>query len=84
MNNTKDLKYLRSLLDELERTGNSRPYDPDAYNDVVDRLNRLFTSQGQCRRRRPWAAVIVFIFLFLVLLYIVFEILFNLKITERL
>ena len=80
-----DKEYLEKMIaltDELNRTASANPYDPDAYNSVIDQLNSIVPPWEQRRRRRPWAAVMIVIFLVLVLLYIVWEILFNLKIMD--
>lgn len=76
MNNTEYLKQLRSLSYELTRAGNARPYDPDAYNDVIDRLNGLFTSKGKRRYQINWIMIIVTVFWLLALAIVVFSILF--------
>lgn len=35
------MKRLQELADELQAAGNTRPYDPDNYNRIVDELNAL-------------------------------------------
>ena len=67
MTDDKYFKKLRSLSDELEQAATARPYDPDAYNDVVDQVNRLFTARGKLRRRRPW---LMFAILFILAMFL--------------
>lgn len=73
---TKYMKKLISLSIELERAGNARPYDPNAYNKVIDQLNSLFDSKGKRRRRRPSFFAILIWILFGILIGLVFRILF--------
>ncbi len=39
------LERLKLLTSELEAAGNARPYDPDAYNRIVDDLNSLMQTE---------------------------------------
>lgn len=39
-----DLEFYKKMIEysyELKRLGDARPYDPDAYNAFVDKLNKL-------------------------------------------
>lgn len=84
MTNTEFIKRMIALTEELERAAAARPYDPDAYNNVIDRLNSITPPWRQRRRRRPWVSLIILIFLLLVLIYIVCEILYNFGIMDQL
>lgn len=64
------LKRLKELSVELERTGNARPYDPNAYNNVIDQLNRLFSSKSQLSAR-PMSIFGIMIWILLICLLIV-------------
>jgi len=75
MNDKKYLEKMTELTEELERAGNAKPYDPDAYNDVIDRLNLVFDSKGQRRRRLPLFALFFCLAMLCVLLLIVYWIL---------
>ncbi len=74
----KYIKYAKAMLmlgDELKDAATANPYDPDIYNDVVDRINALNSTGYRSRRRRPWAAMISVLLLLVALLLIVHEIL---------
>ena len=53
------LKQILALADELDRTGSAEPYDPDTYNDVIDRINKLHGVGYRSQRRRPWIVMIL-------------------------
>jgi len=64
MTDTEYLKIMYSLGDELERSASAEPYDPDAYNNVIDAINRTNRIWWRDRRLHHWfttAAIIVFI-----------------------
>ncbi len=75
MNYTEYEEAIGTLSDELKRAATANPYDPDIYNDVVYRINALYSAVYQSRRRRPWAALISVLVLLLALLVIVYLIL---------
>lgn len=75
MKNSKYLKKLITLGDELERTGKANPFDPDAHNDIVDQLNSLGPPPDRHKRRRPWGMIYLIIVLLLILTWIVLEVL---------
>ena len=68
------LKQILALADELDRTGSAEPYDPDVYNDVIDRINRLHGVRYRSQRRRPW---IVMILVWILIAFLTFIILFT-------
>ena len=53
------LKQILALADELDIAGSAEPYDPDTYNDVIDRINRLHGVGYRSQRRRPWIVMIL-------------------------
>ena len=68
------LKQILALADELDRTGSAEPYDPDTYNDVIDRINKLHGVGYRSQRRRPW---IVMILVWILIAFLTFIILFT-------
>jgi len=71
-------QYLEKMIDlteELDNAWRAEPYDPDAYNDVIERINDLHLSNHFKRRRRPWAAMFFCLALLCVLMLIVYWIL---------
>ena len=77
-----DIEKLHSIFKEFARVSSAEPYDHEAANAVMEKLREFQPLQFPRRRRRPWAAVMFVLCLVLVLLYIVWEILFNLKIMD--
>lgn len=76
MNDTEYLKQMILLTDKLLQVSKARPYDPDAYNAIIDELNNTKCPNHERRRRRPWSAIIVITVLLLALAWFVFLILF--------
>ncbi|KKN13003.1 hypothetical protein LCGC14_1010860 [marine sediment metagenome] len=70
------LKQCLILTDDLERAANARPYDPNAYNEIIDQLNSLENPSNRHKRRRPWGMILFIIALLLVLLQIILEVFF--------
>lgn len=75
MNETEYLKQMILLSDKLLQVSKARPYDPVAYNAIIDELNNTKCPNHERRRRRPWMAFCVCIMLLIVLVWIVFEVL---------
>jgi len=67
---------LFNLTAELARASSARPYDPDAYNAVIDELNELSQMPICPRRRRDWIMICMLIFFSLVLAWIIYDALF--------
>ena len=59
MNDTEYLEKMVELSKELERSAQARPYDPDAYNAIIDQLNELKHPLEQRRRRRDWWMILL-------------------------
>lgn len=78
MNDKDYVKQMVALHKELERVSKANPYYEDAYNDVIDQLNRLTPPWKQRRRRRSWFMFAILIFVCLVLAWIVYNSLFYL------
>jgi len=77
MEKSEYLKTMNVLGKELHRAENAKPYDPDAYNKVIDEINStnsLLFYKG-LSRRRPWFALASIIVLLIVLLVIVYSVL---------
>jgi len=70
MKKQKHLAELLYLAQKLENAANARPYDPEAYNSVIDSLNSFSSRRVPHRRRRPWV-IASFIFFLLTMLAIV-------------
>ncbi len=69
------LKQHLILTDDLLRTANARPYDPNAYNEIIDQLNSLKPPSFRHKRRRPWGMIAIIVFLALLAGFIVITIL---------
>lgn len=76
MTNTKYLKKMITLSEELERAATAEPYDPDAYNLVITKIQRIIPPWQQRRRRRPWPAIFFCLFLLFCLAWLIWSILF--------
>jgi len=71
-------QYFNRLLDltaKLARAASARPYDPDAYNSVIDELNKLSTMPIRLRRRRDWMMITIIVVLAIFLGLLVVKIL---------
>ena len=76
-----DRQYHRALIHlagKLARAACAKPYDPDAYNAVIDELNALSDVRLTARRRTPWFMFCILIIASLVLAYIIYDVLFYL------
>lgn len=72
-----DAEYMKRLIFlsvKLEQAGQASPYDPDAYNIIIDQLNALCSSKGKLRRRCPSLMFYIICFLILILLFILWGI----------
>ena len=69
------LKKMIALTEELNRVASAEPYDPDAYNRVIDQLNNVKPPWESRRRRRPWFAFASCIILLIILVWIVYTVL---------
>lgn len=73
-----DDEYFEELMQiakSLERVAKARPYDPEAYNDVVEQISLITGPREQRRRRRPWWAIATILMLLIILAWIVYEVL---------
>ena len=68
------LKQHLILTDDLLRTANARPYDPNAYNEIIDQLNSLKPPSFRHKRRRDWWSITILIMLALALANLVYRI----------
>lgn len=76
MTNTDFIEKLVVLTDKLDRISSSKPYDQDAYNSVVTRIQMLQLERNRSRRRRPIFFAILIWILLGILIGLVFRILF--------
>ncbi len=53
------LKRKAELAYELERAAQARPYDPGAYNKIIDQLNSLKPPSFRHKRRRDWWMILL-------------------------
>lgn len=72
MTERKYLELMIALKHELERVRNTRPYDHDAYNEVIESMNRLSRIHYLSHLRRPWVMNLVYIAAILLVLYLVY------------
>lgn len=71
----KDSEYLKQMValgEELERVASSEPYDPDAYNKVIEAINRTNRVWYHGRRQRSWISHFVVISVILFIAYLVY------------
>lgn len=69
------LKLMVALGEDLERAAAASPYDPDAYNKVIKKINRINKLWWRSRRRRHWFAKASLCFLIVVLAWAFYKIL---------
>ena len=72
MNERTYLKRMHVLSEELERAKNAEPYDPDAYNIVIDMINTLNRKWSRGLILKHWISLIVWILLALLLALLIF------------
>ena len=72
MNERTYLKRMSALTRELERTQNAEPYDPDAYNKVIDKMNSLERKWSRSQLRKHWITLVVWLIVVLLLLLLIF------------
>ena len=48
------LKRMLDLTEKLARASSARPYDPDAYNAVLDEIRESSAKFNRIRRRQAW------------------------------
>ena len=71
----KELTYIKriaALTRELERTQNAEPYDPDAYNKVLYKLNKTRAKYNRILILKHWITLIIWILVVLLLLWLIF------------
>lgn len=71
MNERTYLKRMISLKKELERTHNAEPYDPDAYNKIVDDMSETRAQYDRSIKRMRRILCVVWILLGLLLIWLV-------------
>lgn len=72
MNERTYLKRMSVLTRELELAQNAEPYDPDAYNNVVDKMNLLELKWSRRILRKRWITLAVWILVVLLLAWLIF------------
>jgi len=82
MNVDEYITIMKSFFEQFIDLSSAEPLDSKACNDLIERMRHVNEKFSRSRRRRPWAAVFFLISLLLVLLYIVYNILCNLKIMD--
>lgn len=65
-------KQLLELTAKLARAASARPYDPDAYNAVLDELTELGKKPIEDRRISPIVLSFVYLSAILFVLYLVY------------
>jgi len=74
MTDTEYLEIMVLLCSKLEEAASAEPYDPDAYNKVIDRIQNVKPPWEQRPRRQPWEIIVFVLSLLCLLAYIVWEI----------
>ena len=72
MNKRTYLKRMSALTKQLKHTQMAEPYDPDAYNNVIDEMNRLNALWHRHFTRKRRVVAVVWILLALLLLLLIF------------
>ncbi len=72
MNERTYLKRISALTRELERTQNAEPYDPDAYNKVLDDIDKTRAQYDRSLILKHWITLAVWILAFLLLAWLIF------------
>ena len=72
MNERTYLKLMSALNNELARARNAEPYDPDAYNEAVDALNRTNRLWSRSLLIKHWITLAVWILIVLLLAWLIF------------
>jgi len=49
------------------------PYDPDAYDAILDEIHEIAVKHNRRRRRRSWISVVTIVFLLAILAWLVYE-----------
>lgn len=71
----RDKEYLEKMMElskQLNKAAKARPYDPDAYNAVIDQLNNVVPPWMQRRRRWSWSAIGAILALILIFAWILY------------
>ena len=76
MNDSEYLKRLIALTEELNKAASAEPYDPVAYNRVIQELNSVKPPWESRRRRRPWGIIAFVLFLLYCLAWLIWAIFF--------
>ena len=72
MNERTYLKLMSALNNELARARNAEPYDPDAYNNVLDDMNETRARYNRSLLIKHWITLAVWILVVLLLLWLIF------------
>lgn len=72
MNERSYLKRMHVLSEELERAQDAEPFDPDAYNKVVDDMNETRARYERVLLIKHWITLIVWILVVLLLAWLIF------------
>ncbi len=67
-------EQLLNLTDQLARAASARPYDPDAYNAVIYKLNKLCAMPIDRRRRLNWFPILIVLLWLLALAILLYSI----------
>ncbi len=73
MNEKQYHNRLFDLTAKLARAASARPYDPDAYNSIIDDLNKLSTMPIRLRRQFSLFTTALFIFVCIIVAWIIYE-----------
>ena len=70
MNEQTYRKLMLALTKELERAQNTEPYNPIAYNHVVDKMNEITHQYGRSRLLKQFITLAVLILLFILFAFL--------------
>lgn len=72
MNERTYLRRMSFLRKELERIQNAEPYDPDAYNLIVDVMNDTEHQYNRSLLLKHWITLAVWILIVVLLVWLIF------------
>lgn len=71
MNDAEYIKRMTALTDELNNAASAEPYDPVAYNRVIDEFNKIQPPWESRPCRPSWIMIAIISFLLFILGFIV-------------
>jgi len=61
------------LAQKLCWAADALPYDPDAYNAILDEIHEIAVKHNRRRRRTSWSSIVTIVILLIILAWLIFE-----------